>query len=361
MVRSILMPVRTVAEWGGVHEWTVDAASAFIRAGHQVSFIGAGKLFRERALATGANFTEVDWSDVSAATEVVLDSMRGTPGDLVFSHAPQARMLGLDVARELNAEHFVMVHGAYHDQMYSWADHVDGFLAASPSLVHYVQRFGRVPPWMVALVPNAAADHVFDMPRRSFEEKTAGGVARIVTASRLAKDKLAQIPIVVEALSICARVRPDLHWKVDILGDGPLRDSFELRYRQAFQGRSNVSYEFHGWAPPTEIPLRMNNAVLGIVSGMGGVRTIASGTLCIGVGARNFVGLQYGRNLRAGVWSNFGDHGTMRFRPTALSGDLIAHLSPDVYDAAVQTARDALRRTNSQSVVDGMMLSALQC
>lgn len=361
MSRTILMPVRTVAEWGGVHEWTVDAASALIAQGHKVIFVGAGDVFAERAVATGADFIHVNWDSWKDGVDKVMSDPLSRNADLIFAHAPQARMLGLELARLLGIELQVMIHGAYHDYMYTWSHLVDGFLAASPSLVHFTQRFGRVEPWKVNLVPNAAPESVFDMPILTFEEKTRDGDAHVVTASRLSRDKLPQLTSTVEALTTAANLRPDLNWVLDVFGDGPLRGTYEARYKQAFHSLPNVETVFHGWIEPQQVPVELNRAVLGIMAGMGGVRSIAAGALTIGVGARNLVGVQYGRNLRAGIWSNFGDHGVFRFEPTPVVEDLRYLLSGSQYDETVSLSREILHRTNSQTIVDGMMLSALQC
>jgi glycosyltransferase involved in cell wall biosynthesis len=245
--------------------------------------------------------------------------------------------------------------------MYSWSHLVDGFMAASPSLAHFAQRFGRVEPWKVSLVPNAAPDAVFDLPLRSFDDKTKDGVARVVTAARLAKDKLPQLSAAIDTITTAANLRPDLKWVLDVYGDGPLRDTFESRYRQAFGGNSNIEVVMHGWIEPNEVPQRLNEAVIGVMAGMGGVRSVASGALTVGVGARGVVGVQRGANLRAGIWSNFGDHGVMRFEASPIASDLEDIFRSEAYDETVAVSRRTLRRTNSQSIVDGMMLSALQC
>ena len=361
MTRNILMPVRTVAEWGGVHEWTVDAARSLLNAGHTVTFVGKGDVFEARARATGADFISVDWADWKCSAEHVAGDPRARAADLIFAHAPHARMLALDVSRRLGTELYVMVHGAYHDYMYTWSEHTTGFLAASPSLVHFTHRFGRVEPWKVSLVPNAAPQAAFDLPLKTLEERTADGVGRVVTAARLARDKLSQIEPTLQTIATCAELRPDLLWQLDVYGDGPERGTFERAYRSGLRRLPNAEVEFHGWIEPHEVPLKMNRSVVGIAAGMTGVRTIASGALCVGVGARSFVGVQQGQNLRAGIWSNFGDHGTMRFTATDLQDDLRTYLDTARFDEAVHDARMILGRTNSQEIVDGAMHSALQC
>ena len=353
------MPVRTVAEWGGVHEWTVDAASALIRAGHEVTFVGSGVVFKERAEATGASFRVVNWR--KGWQSVARSVGEQADFDLIFSHAPAGRQFGLLANEQAKKEHVVMVHGAYHDYMYEWSDQVDAFVAASPSLVHFVQQFGRVAPWKVTNLPNAAPDEVFDLPILSHDEKLEGGVGHIVTASRLSKDKVVQIDSVEEAVRSLAALYPDVQWEINVCGDGPLRDYFDQRYNLLEMSVSNVSHTMHGWVEPAEIPLMMNRAYLTVAAGMAGMRALASGSLLLGTGARASVGVQTGNNLRAGIWSNFGDHGIFRFAPSDIAEDLEELSTPAAYDEAIEAARSAVRLGNSQSVVDKAMLAALQC
>lgn len=356
--RRILMPVRTVAEWGGVHEWTVDAAKALIKSGHKVTFVGQGSTFEIRAKNTGADFFRVDWSQWQKSLDTIQDSVAF---DLIFSHAPEGRKLGLALSQRMNCEHVVMIHGAFHDRMYEWSNDVDAFIAASPSLVHFAQRIGRVAPWKVTCVPNAAPDEIFELPLVSFKDKIANGEASIVTASRLSKDKVQQIGAVEQTVRILSKELPDVHWNIDVYGDGPLKGYFARRYDRLVGTIPNVSYSLRGWISPNEVPEKMNESFLTVTAGMAGMRACASGTLCLGVGARNNVGIQFGQNLRAGVWSNFGDHGIPNFTPTSIEKDLKQLCEPECYDEAVSVARKVIWDGNRQSVVDEKMLAALHC
>ena len=254
-----------------------------------------------------------------------------------------------------------MIHGAYHDFMYEWSDQVDAFVAESPSLVHFVQRFGRVAPWKVSNLPNAAPDEVFQLPLLSHDEKLKDGVGHIVTASRLSKDKTPQIDSVEEAVRALSELYPDIKWQIDVCGDGPLRDYFDRRYRMLSRELKNVSHVMHGWVLPQDVPQMMNKAFLTVTAGMAGMRALASGSLCLGTGARATVGIQTGKNLRAGVWSNFGDHGVFRFNPNSVRHDLEMLVADSAYDDAVAVARSVVKKGNSQKVVDGLMYAALQC
>ncbi|MGP5079339.1 glycosyltransferase family 4 protein [Brachybacterium alimentarium] len=356
--QRILIPARTVAEWGGLHEWVVDGAADLIAAGHDVTVVGGPGLFEQRAQEVGASYPTIDWDQWEAEVDRIADT---GPYDIVFAHAPQARMLALKLPKWPGSRIHVMVHGAYHDYVYTWADQVESIAAASPCLVDFLTRIGKIEPWKIDMVPNGVSDHVFDLPMHTLEERLEDGVGRIVMASRLARDKTMQIDAAKEALAACSRLRPDVTWQLDILGDGPLRDRYEREFRRFTADNPRVQTTFHGWVAPEEVPRRMNTAVIGLVAGMGGIRTLAAGALCIGVGARGSVGVQVGSNLRAGLWTNFGDHGTPQFTPTSITSDLERVLQPGAYEEAVGFARTAARRTRSGSVVRDALLTALQC
>lgn len=356
--QRILITAQTVADWGGLHEWVVDAAADLIGAGHAVTIAGATGMFEQRARAVGAGYLPIDWNRWESEVDRVADT---GPYDIVFAHAPKARMLALKLPRWPGSRLHVMVHGAYHDYIYTWAQYVDSIAAASPCLVDFLTRIGKVEPWKIDMVPNGVADSAFDLPLHDLEARVEDGVGHVVMASRLAKDKVQQIEAAKEALAACARIHPYLTWQLDILGDGPLRERYEREFQRFSHSHPGVRTVFHGWVPPEEVPQRMNTAVIGLVSGMGGIRTLAAGALCIGVGARGSVGVQTGNNLRAGLWTNFGDHGTPQFTPTPITEDLERLLQPGAYEEAVGFARVAARRTRSGSVVRDALFTALQC
>ncbi|KGN35693.1 hypothetical protein N803_06380 [Knoellia subterranea KCTC 19937] len=306
--------------------------------------------------ATGATVIEVDWADWKPVGDLLRTSDRY---DIVFAHASGARDLALYVNEAWGADLYVMCHGAFHDYVYTWSDKVTAFLAASPSLVDFLVRIGKVDPWRVEMVANGVPDHVLEMPLKTLEEKLSDGVGRIVMASRIAQDKSAQFPVAREVLLACQQAIPNVKWQLDVLGDGPLRPRME-REMGRFAASHGLDVNFAGWVPPEEVPIRMNSAVIGLVAGMGGIRTLAAGALCVGVGARDNVGLQVGQNLRAGLWSNFGDHGCPQFTATPIADDIRTYLRTGPYEEAQQIGRLAVKRARAASVVDGALLSALQ-
>ena len=103
----------------------------------------------------------------------------------------------------------------------------------------------------------------------------------------------------------------------------------------------------------------MNKAYLTVTAGMAGMRALAAGSLCLAAGAKDTVGIQIGRNLRAGLWSNFGDHGVQRFEKTDVKSDLNSLSNLIRYNEAVKIAREKVLTGNSQELVNNLMYSAL--
>ena len=311
--QRILIPARTVADWGGLHEWVVDAAADLLAAGHEVTVVGGPGLFEERSRAAGAGFLAIDWDRWEEEVDRIADT---GPYDIVFAHAPQARMLALKLPKWPGSRTHVMVHGAYHDYIYTWADRVDSIAAASPCLVDFLTRIGKVEPWKIDMIPNGVADHVFDLPPEVARRAPGGrrGPCRHGLAPRPGQDDADR-----RRQGDPRRLRPP----PPPISPGSSTCSAMVRcaiatsaeFRRFAMDHPGVEVVFHGWVPPEEVPRRMNSAVIGLVSGMGGVRTLAAGALCIGVGARGSVGVQVGANLRAGVWTRLRDHGTPQFTP----------------------------------------------
>lgn len=352
----ILMPVRTVADWGGVHEWALTAVQDMVQDGAQVVVVGQDGTFRDRIEAAGGEYRSLTWDKWQGAVAPL--STDGT-WDLIFSHGPLARNLALGVSDLTGSPVYHMIHGAYLDQVNDWSPRATNILAASPSVQDFVVRVGKVEPWKVVVVPNGVPDSVFDLPYRTLNDKLSDGKGTVVTAARLAPDKLHQIDPTIRLVSDLATLKPEIDWTLDVMGDGPLRQEFQARFRLGLEHLGNVTIAYSGWVDPAEVPRRMNQAVAACVAGMGGVRALAAGTLALGVGAQGSVGIQAGTNLRAGIWSNFGDHGCPRFKPSDQTDDLRQIFSAGTYDEVVRFARASCRLHRSESSVRLAMFDAL--
>ncbi|MGP5164281.1 glycosyltransferase [Arthrobacter rhombi] len=350
------MPVRTVAEWGGLHEWVLHSVLDLQAIGCEVVVVGQDGVFRDRIESTGAEFVSLDWANWRIGMADVLST---GPWDKIFSHGPHARNVALRASETTGTPVYHMIHGAYLDQVNDWSPRVQTILAASPSIQDFVVRVGKVEPWKVAVVPNGVPDAVFDMPYRSLAEKISDGHGTVVTAARLAPDKVHQIEPTVQLVTTLSEYFPETMWTLNVMGDGPLRGHFENEFSRGLDKFDNVMVEYSGWVAPDEVPREMNKAVAACVAGMGGVRALAAGTLTVGVGAQGSVGLQKGDNLRAGIWSNFGDHGCPRFSPSDLRWDLQTVLANDEYDEIVQFARESCRLHRSEEIVRSALYEAL--
>ena len=356
MSAKVLMPVRTVAEWGGLHEWVYHAVKDLQAVDCDVVVVGQDGVFRERIESLGASFVVLDWDNWASSMEQVLAT---GPWDKIFSHGPHARNVALRASDITGTPVYHMIHGAYLDQVNEWSPRVETILAASPSIQDFVVRVGKVEPWKVAVVPNGVPDEVFDLPYRTLQEKIADGRGVVVTAARLAQDKLHQIEPTITLVATLSELFPDVDWVLNVMGDGPLKGRFQAEFAKGLGHLPRVRVEYSGWVEPAEVPRRMNAAVAACVAGMGGVRALAAGTLSVGVGAQGSVGLQRGSNLRAGIWSNFGDHGCPRFTPSDIREDLLSVFTENAYDDVVQFARESCRLHRSESIVRNAMYDAL--
>lgn len=356
------MPTVTVADWGGVHEWVMEASHWLIEAGHEVTVVGSGERFLGAVSDSGAELIEISsWKEWNLDLPKVLERANGIPYDLVFTHGPQARALGQVVSDELRSPLFVMVHGAYHDYAFEWFDRAYRFVTASPSLYDYMVGIGKVPASMVRVVPNGLPAFVTDISIPTLDEKLAGGVGRIMTASRLDHDKTRQISVALEVVRACAEVRPDVYWQLDVYGDGRMRNYFRSKLTKGLADLNNAGVKLHGWVAPQEVPILMKDAVVGVVAGLGGMRSIATGTLCVAVGARDNLGVQYGANLAAGIYSNFGDHGAQGYCATPIGRDVRRIVGDaDCYNRVVREVREQMIRLRSRETVRAALFEVLE-
>jgi hypothetical protein len=83
--RRILMPAKTVAEWGGLHEYVVNASRTLVEAGNDVVVVCRPGLVAERVAATGATALEVDWDNWQPTADLIRDTMAF---DAILSHGP---------------------------------------------------------------------------------------------------------------------------------------------------------------------------------------------------------------------------------------------------------------------------------
>lgn len=353
---KILMPVRTVAPWGGLHEWAMTAAVDLISRGHEVVVAGAVGKFKDTMVSRGVDFIDIDWADWSQSVDECLNHSQW---DRIFSHGPLARNLAIRVGLSANVPVYHMIHGAYLDFADSWSPLVEKIIVASPSIQDFVIRVGKVEPWKVRVVPNGAPQWVFELPYVTYADKLEQAELTVLTAARLAPDKIQQINPTIDLVSSIANRHKDHQVILEVLGDGPSRYEFESRFNDGLGLLSNVRVNFVGWIDHDDVPERLNRAYASCVAGMGATRSLAAGCLTVAAGAQGNLGLQVGSNLAAGLWSNFGDHGCPRFEASPLTIDLEKMYVDGSYDVVVHRAREACHFQRNERLVRDTLFDAL--
>ena len=108
----ILIPAYTVAEWGGLHEYVIGAATTLLDLGHDVTLVVKDGLVAEKGEEIGARVIRVDWADW---TEVAEDVRNGPRYDVVFAQPFESRKFALYVNEVMKTKVVAMFHGFHHD------------------------------------------------------------------------------------------------------------------------------------------------------------------------------------------------------------------------------------------------------
>ncbi|WP_372699761.1 glycosyltransferase family 4 protein [Arthrobacter sp. JSM 101049] len=354
--KSILLPAFTVAEWGGLHENVLAGAQALKLAGHEVTLVLRPGTISERARDRGLAVIEVDWEDWMPTASLIREHVEY---DLILAQPQKSRELALFVNSHREKPVFVMFHGYYSDGAYEWRDKVEAFLAVTTSLADFLINFCKVEPWRVHVVPNGITSDRFALLPIPLAQKIKDGTATIVVASRIDADKRSQIEALLRLIERIKEVESPLRWRIVVVGDGPERTLAEVSLNTAVTETDNISVEFTGWKDSDEVPLLMQEAVFTVGAGRGALQSLAVGTPCLGAGKHGIVGFQFGRNLRIGLWSNFGDYPFGKAPIRSLEDDFDFLLNEDNYRSVQHAGRTVVESERSQDVSDALLFSAL--
>ena len=353
---KILIPAYTVAEWGGLHEYVIGAAATLLDRGHDVTLVLQDGLVAEKGESIGARVIRVDWADW---TEVALEVREGPRYDLIFAQPFQSRKFALFVNEVMKTKMVAMFHGFNHDFVYAWQHLVDGFLVTTEQIGDLLVDLCRIEPHRVRVTPNGVDMDRFEYPLLSLDEKIVDGHGSIVMASRIDKDKRSQVTALKLLISRLFERARDIHWNIEILGDGPERDRVERELDRFIADYPNVSVEMRGWVPADAVPPLLNKAVFSVSAGRGAMQSLAVGTPCLAAGARGIAGLQVGPNLDVGIHSNFGDYPIVGCEISDLDDDLGRILAPGAYAAAQGEGRSRILEDRSHQSTAAMMVDAL--
>lgn len=352
----ILIPAYTVAEWGGLHEYVIGAATTLLDRGHDVTLVVKDGLVAEKGEEIGARVIRVDWADW---TEVASEVRNGSRYDLVFAQPFESRKFALYVNEVMKTKVVAMFHGFHHDFVYTWQHLVDGFLVTTEQIGDLLVDLCRIEPERVRVTPNGVDMDRFEYPLLGLSEKIADGRGSIVMASRIDKDKRSQVRALKLLISGLVNQARSIHWDIQVLGDGPERNRVERELANFIEDYSNVSIEMCGWVPANTVPRLMNRAVFTVSAGRGAMQSLAVGTPCLAAGARGIAGLQVGPNLDVGVWSNFADYPIVGREIADLESDLGRVLAPEAYAAAQVEGRSRIFADRSQQNAAALMVDAL--
>lgn len=353
---KVLMPAYTVAEWGGLHENVLSSAQALRTAGHEVTLVLTAGLISEKAVANGFQVINVDWDNWKETAAHIRSTVSY---DLIIAQPQKSRELAISVNKSAGKPLYVMFHGYYSDHAIEWHPEVTGFLPVTSLLADFLIQYCKVPSWKVSVVPNGVPSNRFELGMKSLASKLKNGCARVIIPSRIDKDKVYQQEAL-KSLLKCIRESGDTHaWEFQVLGDGPEKRNFQRLSRELIHDMTNVSINFTGWVDSEEVPRLMNEAFLTIGAGRGALQSIAVGTPVLAAGKFGVGGLQYGHNLRVGLWNNFGDYPFKDAQVSDISTEFNSLFDPVFYNEIQETARDILLVERNQSNIDLLLATSV--
>ncbi|MGP9728600.1 glycosyltransferase family 4 protein [Glutamicibacter sp. AOP3-A1-12] len=349
--RKILVTVFARASWGGLHEHVFDEAQALLRSGFDVYVACAESRLATRLRTIGAGVICVDWDDLDSAESSVLETVKHV--DLVHAHPFTSRELGLRIATVFSCPVIVTMHGNYLDYANTWATKVDHIVFVSDALRdNFLLNVKGIDSSKTTVIANGVQDSIFQRPPLSLLEKTNQESIRIAVASRLDSDK---IHVIRSTATVAEQVRktfPDARVTVEVLGEGSLSNGLaeELTVR-------DVEVRFLGWRIAENVSNYLRGAVISVCPGRSAAQSLAVGTPVFAVGSQGPAGLQIGRNLLSGLWSNFGGFPLKNANEGEAIGSLLS--DREAYQRAQARGRSTIELTSKQSVVDGKLTNLI--
>ena len=340
-----------IAPWGGLHENVLYSCLGLKRRGWDITVACKSGPLVQRLVDEGIDVHVVgDWTDWANDAKVLARRR----WDVVHSHPFASRLLALWVAGTTGAPLISTFHGMYLDGVSTWADRVTTFMAVSPAHAQMLIDTEAIDPSRMVVVPNGVRDELLTKPMKSLNDKTTGGLARVVVASRIDNDK--SIPLFKCIDAICDALShivngPD--WTIQLAGSGSALAQTTDFLRQQANKAANIRFEALGWVDSERVPDLMRGAVLSVASGRGAAQSLAVGTPAVSFGSKGVYGLQHGQNLALGLWANFGEYPLEDGRITPIAPDISVLLSGASNYTRVQTeGRDAVRTRLLQSDAD---------
>ena len=349
--RSILVTVFARAAWGGLHEHVLDEVRGLICNGFDVHVACSESRLAVRLRGLGAGVITVDWDDLDDAAVRIFDVLEHI--DLVHAHPFTSRLLGLRISSVVGCPIIVTMHGNYLDYAISWASKVDHIVFVSEALRdNFLANVKGIEASRTSVIPNGVSDAIFHKLPLSLTEKKNQNFLRIAVASRLDSDKA---HIIQSTVSVAEQVReafPSSRIAIDVLGEGNL--SRDVMSELAMH---NIDVRMLGWRISEHVCYYLRRAIVSVCPGRSAAQSLAVGTPVFAVGSQGPTGLQVGKNLINGLWSNFGGYPVDSFE----SGQEVLELLSDksAYRRAQIKGRISAELLCKQSTVDGKLVSLI--
>lgn len=301
----ILLPVHTVADWGGLQDWTVGMVKGLVANGATVTLVSNNSRIINECRGYVAGSYLVDWNKWDASAKRIA---KESDFDIIFAQPFKSRELALELRRMTGAPVVYMFHGNNSDYAYLWKDEVQKFLVASSSLIPMLTDFCQTGSIPIEVLPNGVPSKLFLADTVGYETRMAEGSYDFVLAARLMPDKISQVEGLVQIASTLLDNGIIPRASVHVMGGGPSRGEFQSRLNAFADRMGVVDVQFHGWVPQSTVLDYLRAAVFSVAGGVTGAQSVALGTPCLGAGIRGICGVSTPNNIDRVLGSNFGDH-----------------------------------------------------
>lgn len=350
----ILLPVHTVATWGGLQDWTVGMVKGLAARGVEIHLAANNERILNESRAFVRNSFTVDWNSWSGSVKEILTSCEF---DVVLSQPFAAREMALEIRRRTGAPIVYMSHGNNSDFAYGWRHEIAKFLVVSSSLIPMLTKFCGVTDTPIEVLPNGVPDSLFDTPPVGYQARIDKGSYDFVLAARLMPDKLSQVDGLIAIVSALLRSGKIPRATVHLMGGGPSKEEFLARLRAFARDDPRVVLIYHGWVSPDEVVDQLRTAVFSVGGGMTGSQSIALGTPCLGAGARGICGVSTPANMDRVLASNFGDYAAwLNMAPEEIERDCQWIAEPENFKSFQECYVPLMRKERTHSAIAALAL-----
>jgi len=315
-VVHVFIPVFFKAPLGGLQAHVRRQAEMLLAAGHMCTVMCRPGPFSRSLRDLPIRVLETSFEDVA---ESVALAERAGSYHLVHAHPFRSREVGLEVARRQGIPLVVTFHGAYLDELASYAEDVDLVVAVSTGIRDLLVESQAITADRVVVIPNGVDTDLLKPDRQPgpWRPRVVRGLQdyrpsaddkHILFVSRLDPGKEFMLDLLRETWEETERRRAFcLTWWV--AGDGVLRGELEALANDLNQRIGRQLITFLGWQDAAALAELYNQSDLVIGPGRCALEGMACGTPVIAVGHRGYIGPVDSETALQGAYGNFGEFG----------------------------------------------------